>query len=76
MTQSVPQEESQEVPSLGILEQRANVYDNDEFDLFTRKDVDRSKIHKGKKTTNTRKILYEKDEATIDKVREKRPLTR
>ncbi|XP_063844873.1 activating signal cointegrator 1 complex subunit 2-like isoform X1 [Scylla paramamosain] len=64
------EEESQEVPSLGILEQRANVYDNDEFDLFTRKDVDRSKIHKGKKATTTRKLLYEKDEATIDKLKE------
>lgn len=28
---------------------RANVYSNDEFDVFSRKEVDHSKIHKGKK---------------------------
>lgn len=37
--------------------------------MFTRPNVDRSKIHKGKKVTTTKKVLYEKDEATIDKVR-------
>ena len=32
-----------------ILSERANVYDNDEFDVFNRTDVDMSRIHKGKK---------------------------
>ncbi|KAK7080972.1 Activating signal cointegrator 1 complex subunit 2 [Halocaridina rubra] len=36
---------------------RANVYSNDEFDVFSRKEVDRSKIHKGKKSN---KFLKEK----------------
>ena len=32
-----------------LLEQRSNVYDNDEFDVFHRKDIDRSRVHIGKK---------------------------
>ena len=32
-----------------LLDQRSNVYDNDEFDVFCRKDVDRSRVHIGKK---------------------------
>ena len=32
-----------------LLDQRSNVYDNDEFDVFRRKDVDRSRVHIGKK---------------------------
>ena len=32
-----------------LLEQRSNVYDNDEFDVFRRKDIDRSRVHIGKK---------------------------
>jgi hypothetical protein len=32
-----------------LLDQRSNVYDNDEFDVFHRKDVDRSRVHIGKK---------------------------
>ena len=32
-----------------LLSKRANIYENDEFDVFTRDDVDKSKIHKGKK---------------------------
>ncbi|XP_066960498.1 activating signal cointegrator 1 complex subunit 2 isoform X1 [Macrobrachium rosenbergii] len=29
---------------------RANIYNNDEFDVFSRRDVDHSRIHKGKKS--------------------------
>ena len=32
-----------------LLDQRSGVYDNDEFDVFRRKDVDRSRVHIGKK---------------------------
>ena len=32
-----------------LLSERANVFDNDEFDVYHRKDVDLSRIHKGKK---------------------------
>ena len=32
-----------------LLEQRSNIYDNDEFDVFRRKDIDRSRVHIGKK---------------------------
>lgn len=63
-------EETQPLPSTGILEQRSNVYDNDEFDMFTRPDVDRSKIHKGKKKVTTTGVLYEKDEAVVEKLKE------
>lgn len=32
-----------------LLEQRSSIFDNDEFDVFRRKDVDRSRVHIGKK---------------------------
>ena len=32
-----------------LLDQRSSVYDNDEFDVFHRKNVDRSRVHIGKK---------------------------
>ena len=32
-----------------LLDQRSSVYDNDEFDVFRRKNVDRSRVHIGKK---------------------------
>ena len=32
-----------------LLDQRSSVFDNDEFDVFRRKDVDRSRVHIGKK---------------------------
>ena len=32
-----------------VLSRRKNVFDNDEFDVFNRKDVDVSRIHVGKK---------------------------
>ena len=32
-----------------LLDQRSSVFDNDEFDMFRRKDVDRSRVHIGKK---------------------------
>lgn len=47
---------------------RANVYDNDEFDVFNKKEIDRSKIHKGKKSDRHQKENM--DKASIDKVKE------
>lgn len=32
-----------------ILKERRNVFDNDEFDIFRKKTVDKDKIHRGKK---------------------------
>ena len=32
-----------------VLSYRKNVYDDDEFDIFHRDDIDTSRIHKGKK---------------------------
>ena len=32
-----------------LLDQRSSVYDNDEFDVFRRKNIDRSRVHIGKK---------------------------
>ena len=32
-----------------FLDSRESIFDNDEFDLFRRRDVDTSRIHKGKK---------------------------
>lgn len=34
---------------LSLVEQRANVYNNDEFDIFNRENIDLSRIHRGKK---------------------------
>lgn len=45
---------------------RANVYNNDEFDVFNRKDIDMSKIHKGKKPNKQQKEGM--DKASVDKV--------
>lgn len=35
-----------------FLEKRSNIYDNDEFDIFHRENIDLSRIHKGKKYVN------------------------
>ncbi len=32
-----------------LLEQRLNIYDNDEFDVFNQDNIDLSRIHRGKK---------------------------
>ena len=39
-----------EEPKPSILDERRNVYDNDEFDVFHREHVDLSKIHAGKRS--------------------------
>lgn len=36
-------------PPEDLLSQRANVYDNDEFDVFSKDKVDTSKVQKGKR---------------------------
>ncbi|XP_071550104.1 activating signal cointegrator 1 complex subunit 2 [Panulirus ornatus] len=47
---------------------RANVYNDDEFDVFSRSHVDNSRIRKGKKPIH--KKVYEADKESIDKVKE------
>ncbi|XP_076035518.1 uncharacterized protein LOC143021727, partial [Oratosquilla oratoria] len=44
---------------------RANVYDDDEFDVFRTKIVDHSKIHKGKKTQQ-----YQPDKDHLERIKE------
>jgi len=52
-----------------ILEQRSNIYDNDEFDIFNRENVDRSRIHRGKRTQD---ILKEFDDKShLDGLKER-----
>ncbi|CAF1019251.1 unnamed protein product [Rotaria sordida] len=43
-----------------ILEQRSNIYDNDEFDIFNRDNIDLTKIHRGKKTRDSTADLDDK----------------
>ena len=45
------------LPPQTLIEQRANIHDNDEFDIFRREDVDLSRVHKGKKTKVSAKDL-------------------
>ncbi|XP_072048845.1 activating signal cointegrator 1 complex subunit 2-like [Amphiura filiformis] len=47
-----------------VLTKRANIYENDEFDVFTRDDVDTSRIHKGKKveTDTAYSVLADKSD--------------
>ncbi len=40
-----------------LVEQRSNIYDNDEFDLFNRDNVDLTRIHRGKKFVHTFYIM-------------------
>ncbi len=43
-----------EIPK--IIDERRNVYDNDEFDIYRNKNIDISRIHKGKKDRITPKL--------------------
>ncbi|XP_038065905.1 activating signal cointegrator 1 complex subunit 2-like isoform X2 [Patiria miniata] len=45
-----------------LLQQRSNIYQNDEFDVFSRDSVDTSRIHKGKKgdKISAKKLLNDK----------------
>lgn len=63
----IPQsKESMEVDESTMLSNRANVYDNDAFDVFSSsKSIDTNKIHRGKK-----KNEYDVDRKDIEKVRE------
>lgn len=45
---------------------RANVYANDEFDVFSNAQVDHSKIHKGKKMQKLKNDVEDKE--TVEKV--------
>ncbi|CAF2450778.1 unnamed protein product [Rotaria sp. Silwood2] len=45
---------------LSILGQRSNIYDNDEFDIFNRDNIDLTRIHRGKKTQDTLADLDDK----------------
>ena len=44
-----PESDSCSAEGKSLLEQRSSVYDHDEFDVFHKKEVDRSRVHIGKK---------------------------
>ncbi|ORX82357.1 hypothetical protein K493DRAFT_388745 [Basidiobolus meristosporus CBS 931.73] len=49
-------------PSADLISQRQNIFNNDEFDVFTRRDVDLSKVSFGKKDRgNADQMLNDKD---------------
>ncbi|CAH1268350.1 ASCC2 [Branchiostoma lanceolatum] len=57
-----PAEKKEETVETTLLSQRANVFAGDEFDVFSRDDIDMSKVFKGKrepKEVNTKKIMDE-----------------
>eukprot|EP00058_Branchiostoma_floridae_P015512 XP_002601000.1 hypothetical protein BRAFLDRAFT_128159 [Branchiostoma floridae] len=57
-----PAEKKTEDVETTLLSQRANVFAGDEFDVFSRDDIDMSKVFKGKrepKDVNTKKIMDE-----------------
>ncbi|CAF1362820.1 unnamed protein product [Rotaria magnacalcarata] len=43
-----------------MLEQRSNIYDNDEFDIFNRDNFDITRIHRGKKTRDALEVFNDK----------------
>ncbi|KAK8736004.1 hypothetical protein OTU49_005166 [Cherax quadricarinatus] len=47
---------------------RANVYNDDEFDVFSRSQIDRSRVKKGKKSQHTEGLKTDKE--SIDKIKE------
>ncbi|XP_045615648.2 LOW QUALITY PROTEIN: activating signal cointegrator 1 complex subunit 2 [Procambarus clarkii] len=47
---------------------RANVWNNDEFDVFSRSDIDKSKVYKGKKPKHIETLGTDKE--SIDKIKE------
>ncbi|XP_033641467.1 activating signal cointegrator 1 complex subunit 2-like isoform X2 [Asterias rubens] len=53
-----PQVKTSAAPSL--LQQRSNIYQNDEFDVFSRGTVDTNKIHKGKRSEKLGTLLNDK----------------
>ncbi|XP_078682553.1 activating signal cointegrator 1 complex subunit 2-like isoform X1 [Branchiostoma floridae x Branchiostoma belcheri] len=56
------EKKKEEVVETTLLSQRANVFAGDEFDVFSRDDIDMSKVFKGKrepKEVNTKKIMDE-----------------
>ncbi|XP_041373441.1 activating signal cointegrator 1 complex subunit 2-like isoform X2 [Gigantopelta aegis] len=54
------QREVRKTPSPSVLDSRRNIYDDDEFDIFRRDDVDKTKIHIGKR--NEKVSLDDKDD--------------
>uniref|UniRef100_A0A8D1BQY1 Activating signal cointegrator 1 complex subunit 2 n=1 Tax=Sus scrofa TaxID=9823 RepID=A0A8D1BQY1_PIG len=53
-----------------LLTSRHNVFQNDEFDVFSRDSVDLSRVHKGRrKTENTRSLLNDKREVVAQRQR-------
>ncbi|CAH1797031.1 unnamed protein product, partial [Owenia fusiformis] len=52
--------------SESLLTGRQNIFDNDEFDIFNKKDVDMSRIHKGKKDKNSDMKNVLEDKSIID----------
>ncbi|XP_014616830.1 PREDICTED: activating signal cointegrator 1 complex subunit 2 [Polistes canadensis] len=59
------EEPAPEVVNHDIISERLNVFDNDEFDIMNRDDIDMSRIHKGKrkdKYRNMNELLNDKSE--------------
>ncbi|KAF7732111.1 hypothetical protein EC973_006366 [Apophysomyces ossiformis] len=51
-----------------VLASRRNIFDNDEFDVFARKELDKDKVHMGKKSRGTaEKMLNDKSFVTSEK---------
>nr|XP_054759923.1 activating signal cointegrator 1 complex subunit 2-like [Lytechinus pictus] len=55
-------------PAEDLLSQRANVFDNDEFDVFTKDKVDMSKIQKGKRKEDSAHSILS-DKSTIQELK-------
>ncbi|XP_070552023.1 activating signal cointegrator 1 complex subunit 2-like [Ptychodera flava] len=52
-----------------LLSQRQNIYDNDDFDVFNKDAIDKSKIHQGKKNKNYKSVLEDKSDIKAMKSR-------
>ncbi|XP_077985044.1 activating signal cointegrator 1 complex subunit 2-like isoform X2 [Glandiceps talaboti] len=52
-----------------MLSERQNIYDNDEFDVFRRDQIDTSKIHQGKKSKNYKSAVDDRSEIQAMKSR-------
>ncbi|XP_071503366.1 activating signal cointegrator 1 complex subunit 2-like [Diadema antillarum] len=55
-------------PPEDLISQRANIFDNDEFDVFSRDKVDVTRIHKGKKKEEKEKAILD-DKSLINQLK-------
>ncbi|XP_048774497.2 activating signal cointegrator 1 complex subunit 2-like isoform X3 [Ostrea edulis] len=52
-------------PEDSVIAQRANIFDHDEFDVYSRDKVDMSRVHKGKRGKTDKMDLYDEDMAAL-----------